>query len=123
VYWDANADRAYTEGVDVLLAGAQLSLTVNGKPVTSMATAADGAYRFALLDPRTYLLVAQPPLGFALRIKEVVVPVQANRTTSVDLVAEIVATLTPTPTATASLTPDLSTPRSKRVYLPILIRR
>jgi protocatechuate 3,4-dioxygenase beta subunit len=78
-----------------------------------MTTDQDGLYRFTVLDPKTYLLSVRPPAGYALRVAEVVVVVQANRVTALDLPAEQVWTPTPTATLTPtpSATPDVFTVR------------
>jgi protocatechuate 3,4-dioxygenase beta subunit len=110
VYWDADGNRLYTPGKDPLLAGAQVTLSAGGATFGAMTTASDGAYRFAGLDPQTYKLAFRAPAGYALRLAEVMVPVQANRVTALDLPAEMVNT--PTPTY-----------NQRRVYVPLLLRR
>lgn len=105
VYWDVDGDRHYTSGKDLTLSGAVISLRLGATTLGTVTTAGDGSYRFSPLDPNTYVLKAAPPLGFSLRVSEVILPVQANQVTPVDLAADILATWTPTPTATLTVTP------------------
>ncbi len=56
------------------------------------------------------MLQAAPPHGFSLRTSEVILPVQANRVTPVNLAADILATWTPTSTPTSTPTPVTPSP-------------
>lgn len=105
VYWDVDGDRKYTAGKDLTLSGATVSLLQGSHTLGTLTTASDGAYRFGPLDPNTYMLKAAPPPGFILRTGEILLPIQANQVTPVDLPADILATWTPTPSPTLTGTP------------------
>ncbi len=106
VYWDVDGNRQYNAGRDLGLSGATLTLRAGDAVLGSTTTDQTGGYRFAALEPNTYMLQAAPPHGFALRATVVVLPVQANRTTPINFAADIVSTWTPTPTSTLTATPE-----------------
>lgn len=109
-FLDADGDGAFDAG-EAGLAGAQYTLQLNGAPVATATTGADGICTFAGLAPGNYALAETiPPAGTVSVYPQMLVPVLAG-----DVTAASWPHLAATPTPTATATPH-------RTWLPMFIR-
>jgi hypothetical protein len=69
VYEDLNGNGTFDAGVDVVLAGAVLTLTnAQGQVVATTTSADDGSYSFTGVAPGTYTITETPPPGFGTAV-------------------------------------------------------
>jgi len=104
VYWDWNGDGEYMPGEDPL-AGALITVRLNGQIVRQWLTDEDGAFRFAGLAPATYEVTETDPEGYNSTENVIGAIVVANLVTVVRFADYLVATATPTPIVTATAAP------------------
>ena len=104
VYWDWNGDGEYMPGEDPL-AGALITVRLNGQIVRQWLTDEDGAFRFAGLAPATYQVIETDPEGYTSTENMVDAVVVANMITVVRFADYLVVTATPPPLVTATANP------------------
>ncbi len=102
-YYDQNASGSPEAGEG--LPGALFVLKQGSVEKYTATSGADGVYRFAAVTPGQYTLLEKtPPAGYQLNTMQVVVPVAANQSVTVDFWHELAPTATPTPTSTPTPT-------------------